>query len=118
MVMSPIGDSSGTWQGAAQNAVARARDLQKLKGLSGLHSDLAGDPSPRQQPRSPGNPATLPCSGTQQGVPFRHAPRLTAPFVAQLLGQLLPDRERPGSEARTVYGAERHCTSLLLDTRL
>ena len=56
-------------------------------------------------------------------VPERHtseieAPRLTAAFVAQLLGQLLPDREIRKLQARAAYGTDEAEGSLLLDTRL
>ena len=116
--MSPYGDISGTWHGAAHNAASRSRALQKLSGPSGLHSGLAGDPPPHQQSQRNENARSMHRSGTEQSVPFRHAPRLVSPFVAQLLGQLLTDPERPGSGARTAYRIQGVCSSLLLDARL
>ena len=46
------------------------------------------------------------------------SPRLTAAFVAQLLGQLLPDPEFHKLQARSAYGSDEIRSALLLDTRL
>ena len=46
------------------------------------------------RPASPEPADTLRQNGTAANVPFRHV-RLTAAFTAQLLGQILPDPERP-----------------------
>jgi hypothetical protein len=116
--MSPIGEHSRACNGAAQSLILRARAPQKLKPASGLQQDF-GDEMPRQQDfYAAAQSSHLTGSGTASPVPFRHAPRLVAPFVAQLLGQLLPDCERPPSGAAMAYGAARIPTSLLLDARL
>lgn len=115
--MSPIGEHSRACNGAAQSLVLRARAPQKLNPASGLQQNF-GDETPRQQDfRSPAQSDQMTGFGTASPVPFRHAPRLVAPFVAQLLGQILPDCERPRSGAAMAYGA-RIPTSLLLNTRL
>jgi hypothetical protein len=59
-------------------------------------------------------------SGTDHAVPFRYgpkAPRLSAAFVAQLLGQMMPDLERDNSGALAVY-RKAPAPALLCDQRL
>jgi hypothetical protein len=102
--MRPIGDAGRNWQAASANALARPRALQKPAGSGDLlgKSPQAQEqkPSPRQQDADPSSPQL----GTAAPVSFRHdGPRLTAPFTAQLLGQILPDTERRGSAAKA-YG--------------
>jgi hypothetical protein len=123
MVMSPIGDANAGWNGARENLAARRLSLQKPCAISGLRPGLDGDAS--ADDRSSGNRETenLHRSGTGASVPFRHdceinAPRLSSTFVAQLLGQILPDTGADKLQARTAYGFDEPVTSLLLDTRL
>jgi hypothetical protein len=116
--MSPIGEHSSLCRGPGQSLTVRVRAPQKLKPASGLQENRSEEP-PRQQDHGDGRQSYgLACSGTQPAVSFRHAPFLATPFVAQLLGQVLPDCERPGSDAARAYGAGRLTAALLLDTRL
>lgn len=116
--MSPIGEHSRACNGAAHSLVLRARAPQKLKPASGLQQNF-GDETPRQQDfLSTAQSDQMTSSGTVSPVSFRHAPRLVAPFVAQLLGQILPDCERPRLGAAMAYDAARIPTSLLLNTHL
>jgi hypothetical protein len=121
--MSPIGERQGWEIRAAQGTAMRRRALEKPSAASGLRNGSGGEPS-FGSPRSSGpifeNPHH---SGTHCAVPFRdiaevEQPRLTAAFVAQLLGQVLPDPEQGKSQARTAYRSEEDCTALLLDTLL
>src|ERR1043166_7461099 len=102
--MGPIGDISTGWTGGVQKPAPRGRVLQKLKAPSGLHGEWSGDAASQRDDRRAARATTLHCAGTEESVPFRHAPRLTSPFVAQLLGQLLPNSEVPASQARMAYG--------------
>src|SRR5579872_7004267 len=105
--MSPIGEQSGVCNGPAQSLAVRARATQKLKAASGLQEDLHDETPSRQDFRKAPDLQEMACSGTSSSVPFRYAPRLAAPFVAQLLGQILPDCERPRADAAGAYGAIR-----------
>ena len=116
--MSPIGQQSGVCNGPAQSLAVRTRATQKLKAASGLQDGLHDETPSRQDFHQAREQDGMTCSGTVAAVPFRHAPRLMAPFVAQLLGQLLPDCERPRTGAAQAYSAEGISSSLLLDTRL
>jgi hypothetical protein len=105
--MRAVGDHNQTTSNTAQIAMAKARVLQKLKPASGLHAETGDTAHP--------GPSTFKCrrsgdlyqSGTDRTVPFQYgleAPRLNAAFVAQMLGQMMPDYEQRGSGALAVYG--------------
>jgi hypothetical protein len=97
--MRPIGDTGFDPKTTAANAAWRACALQKPNAASDLHGKAQGQP--HQPPPHMRKLQTIlsPQSGTGSHVPFRHAPRLTAAFTAQLLGQILPDPERRSARA-------------------
>lgn len=118
--MSPVGSIIPYPNSSAQIAGMRARALQKLNPASGLHTDLDGEANPgpqfsREQPqREPRH------SETTAAVPSRYnadAPHLSALFVAQLLGQALPDPEQRPSSALAAYEDVPACV-LICDQRL
>ncbi len=113
--MKPIGPFAFDAKTTAANAAWRARALEKPKAAAGLNGKSQDTPD-QQAHQNRRNPELLPPqSGTQCHVPFRHAPRLTAAFTAQLLGQILPDPERPLAGA---YGRERFALLPVFDTKL
>ena len=116
--MRPVSEANINWQASAANAAWRARALEKPKAAADLHGKFGDDPGRDPPPPRTGNNFTLRQSGTQEPVSFRHV-RLTAAFTAQLLGQILPDPERPAAAASaSAYGREPRLLSLGLDTRL
>ena len=117
MVMSPIGDASWSLQATAQNAAWRARALQKPSSASDLRGEQQDQPQGPPQQQNKNTQAGLHHSGTQNHVPFRHVSRLTAPFTAQLLGQIMADPERRPSAASR-YAIETLSLSLGFDKRL
>jgi hypothetical protein len=110
--MTPIGDKGFDPRATAANAGWRARALQKPNAASDLHGKAQGEP--HQPPPHDRKSQTVlpPQSGTQSHVPFRHAPRLTAAFTAQLLGQIMPDPERPSSGFKSAQSYDRPCLAL------
>lgn len=97
MVMKPIGDINLVSSAAASALARRSLVLQKASATSGLRGEDQDPPhqSPPQGQARAHMP--LPQSGTVRDVPLRDpriAPRLTAAFTAQLLGQILPDPEK------------------------
>jgi hypothetical protein len=94
--MRSIGGAHLHWQAGAANAAWRTRALQKPSTSSDLNGEShnTGNEEPHPAPQTA--PTVLRQSGTEDPVSFRHAaaPRLTAAFTAQLLGQILPDPER------------------------
>jgi hypothetical protein len=118
--MKPIGDTIATSSAAAASAAWRRRALQKPSDTSGLRGEGQDEP---HQPPPHGHSRTrehLPQSGTRCDVPLRDprtAPRLTAAFTAQLLGQILPDPEkRPAAAA--AYARPAMPLTLGFDTKL
>ena len=118
MVMKPIGDTFLASSAVAASAAWRSRALQKASDTSGLRGEgqeQSHQPPPHSQTRAH-SPLTQ--SGTAQGVPLRDprsAPRLTAAFTAQLLGQILPDPEKRRGMS---YTAPALKLTLGLDTKL
>jgi hypothetical protein len=49
--------------------------------------------------------------------PFWDAPRLMPAFVAQVMGQVMPERRGAGVSAQTAYGSAAPRKALLLDRR-
>jgi hypothetical protein len=106
--MRAVGDHLQTASNAAQNAIAKTRALQKLKPASGLQAETGDDARPDAAAFKCRRSGDLYQSGTHRTVPFRYgleAPRLNAAFVAQLLGQMMPDRELHNSGALAIYEA-------------
>jgi hypothetical protein len=118
--MTSIGDTGLDSRATASSAAWRARALQKPNAASDLHGKAQGQPQPPPQHSHKLQTILPPQSGTQSHVPFRHAPRLTAAFTAQLLGQILPDPERPSSGLKSAHAYGGPILALLpgFDTRL
>ena len=115
--MRPIDEANPNWQGRVANAAWRARALEKPRPAADLHGESQDNTDSKSQQAGSSAPRNLRQSGTEEAVPFRYATRLTAPFAAQLLGQILPDPERRGSAAQA-YGCETPFFHLGLDKRL
>jgi len=93
--MRPIGDFPSPASSTALIAAAKARASKKASPASGLHTHLGDNPYLETRSGKDRRKNALHQSGTQARVPFRHsfdAPRLNAAFVAQVLGQAMPDR--------------------------
>jgi len=109
--MNAIGRPAHLLPATAPNRVRPVRAPEKSNDNKNLfqartpHDDAAG--SPRGADHG-GNPYQ---NGTSGAVPF-WVIRLSAPFVTQLLGQMLPDRERHGGPG---YGRTAPAAPPLLD---
>jgi hypothetical protein len=118
--MRAVGDSIQTASNVAQIVMAKARALQKLKPASGLHAETGDHARPGASSFKCRRSGDLYQSGADQAVSFRYsseAPRLNAAFVAQLLGQMMPDSEPQLSGALAIYeGAP--ASALLCDRHL
>lgn len=118
--MRPIGDIASTALVTTQIVAARSRASQKLKPASDLHSGTGEDAHSGTRPHRSQGWTALCHSGTERGVPSRYgmqAPQLNAAFVAQLLGQVMPDHATHPAGALAAY-EEIVTTALLCDTRL
>jgi len=118
--MRPIGDFHPPVIGTAQIAAAKARAARKTNPASGLHHQ-SGDDAPLETRSGKERRKSAPCQpGTPGIVPFRYscdAPRLDAAFVAQLLGQMMPDRA-PGQARMLAAYEEPLSPAQIFDTEL
>ena len=115
--MKPVSEANWNWQAATANAAWRARALQKPSSARNLNGESREEPDHNRRPAREPSEFSVRQSGTEESVSFRYATRLTAPFVAQLLGQIQPDPERRPSAAH-LYERETVRLSLGLDRRL
>ncbi len=121
--MSPLGQTSDLSQSARNALTAAARTVKKASEPNRLQADVSGEPPPQPHHLPVLRGENMRRSGTFAPVPERHdphpdAPRLTSAFVAQLLGQLLPDPERRVSDARHAYDGSEDACARLLDAHL
>lgn len=118
--MNPIGHHPSPASSAAPAAAAKARALQKIKPASDLHTEVGENPNRGPRFFQDQRRKNLCRFTTDRAVPFRYgmeAPRLSAGFAAQMLGQMMPDPERRNSGALAAY-EELPATALLCDRRL
>ncbi len=99
----------------ARYAAVGPRLLEKASNASGLGAGSRDD-TPPWEPAGPQIQDKMDVQAGASHVPFRHATRLTSAFVAQLLGQVLPDPERKLVTAP--YEDEPRDVALLCDRRL
>lgn len=102
--MRPIGHNDFPAHGTA-GALACA--VRKSSPSNRLSMEMPRQDESRTEHRDPESPHKMDQPIAGQAVPFRYsadAPRLNAAFVAQLLSQMMPDTERPGSDLLAAYG--------------
>jgi hypothetical protein len=93
--------------GAASSASGRSlARVEKPSRSSDLHDDTAGREGPREQTGDRLSPRAVSRSGTDD-APRWHGPRLSAPFAAQILGQVLPNSGPDAASARAAYRKPR-----------
>jgi hypothetical protein len=118
--MRPVGNLYPPINTIAQTATAKARASEKLNPASSLQTELGEDAQTRMRSGKDRRRNTPSHSGTDRLVPFRYspdAPRLDAAFVAQMLGQLIPNREPGHSGALAAY-EEMPEPALVFDEKL
>jgi hypothetical protein len=118
--MRPIGDLHPPVSSTALVAVAKARASKKTSPANNLHPHTGGDAEPGTRSGKDRRKSTASQPGTQTAVPFRYsseAPRLDAAFVAQLLGQIIPDRASGLARMLAAY-EETPSSAQLFDTAL
>ena len=89
-----VGDPAPSIITTALITAAKTRASRKTNPASSLHSPMGEDARPETRSGKDRRKAASCQAGTPGPVPFRYspdAPRLDAAFVAQLLGQMMPD---------------------------
>jgi hypothetical protein len=104
-------------RGGSKTFVALPRVVEKSSASSAL--DMQRDDREQHQEKSPPHlRVELVCqSDTHAFDPFWDGPRLLPVFVAQLLGQVMPDRRDSAAMAHTAYGSIAPRKALLVDRR-
>lgn len=104
--MNPAGTANPLIIETRRTARAKADSLKNDKFINNLSTSLGTDDRGGGGARDARPPKSLYRSGAERDVPFRHsvrAPRLNTAFVAQLLGQAMPDRAPHSSGALAAY---------------
>lgn len=118
--MRPVNDFQPPVSSTALVAAAKVRASGKTILINSLHADL-GDNAYLETRSGKDRRKNAACQPrTPQTVPFRHnldAPRLDAAFVAQLLGQMMPDRA-PGQARMLAAYEEPQSPAQIFDTEL
>lgn len=104
-------------RGGSKTFVALPRVVEKASAASAL----GAHGGKREQPREKTPPhlrVELVCQSDTQGFdPFWDAPRLLPVFVAQVLGQAMPERRDSTAMAHTAYGSAALREGLLVDRK-
>jgi hypothetical protein len=96
---------------------AGPRAIKKSSATSTLNTQSGGREQ-RQEKAPPPVRVELVCqSETQDFDPFWDGPRLLPVFVAQVLGQVMPERRDSAAMARTAYGNAAPRKALLVDRK-
>ncbi len=102
--------------GGQKTFAERVRRIEKISAASGLGAQQQ-DNAHHQSKMPPRLQVELVCQDETTGRdPIRDAPRLVPTFVAQLLGQVMPDR-RELVCVETAYGRAAPRQALLLDRK-
>jgi hypothetical protein len=104
-------------RGGSKTFVVPSRAIEKASASSAL--DMQRDDGEQQQEKSPPHlRVELVCqSDTPAFDPFWDGPRLLPVFVAQLLGQVMPERRDTCAMAHTAYGSAAPRKALLVDRK-
>ena len=82
-------------------AGSRAARVEKAADCAGLHGEYRGEAEPRERRTPRPDRRAMSRAGTFETAPLWYGPRLRAPFVAQIIGQVL------GAEQATMRQAYR-----------
>jgi hypothetical protein len=111
----PLHDAS--IHGGPKASATPVRAIEKLSAFSALKREKQNTHGERKEPSAPLRVELVSRNDTPAYDPFWDAPRLVPTFVAQLLGQVMPER-RESITAQTAYGrAASPRKALLLDRK-
>lgn len=100
--------------GAAKAAGSRGARVEKTAESAELNGEYRGDPERRERRGPFTDRRAVSRHGTGGAAPLWYGPRLRAPFVAQIIGQVLPQGETPGTIA---YREDAVPVALVFDKR-
>jgi hypothetical protein len=104
-------------RGGSKTFVALPRAVEKSSASSALGMQ-SGDRGQHEEKSPPHLRVELVCQdNTDRSDPFWDGPRLLPVFVAQVLGQVMPERRDMAAMARTAYGSAAPRKALLVDRK-
>ena len=118
--MSPVGTATALVIETRRTARTKTTPSGNDIYINNLSADLGTAGRDGTGSRGAKQPRNLSRRGAERTVPFRHnagAPTLNAAFVAQLLGQVMPDHARPLLRALAAYEPE-FAPAMVCDRRL
>ena len=114
--MQVIGPLANAGRGGASRPAPIARSVEKASASSQLGADQQEFPYKREKQARPLRVELVCQDDTRRFDPFWDAPRLRPTFVAQLMGQLMPER-RAMVAVETAYGKMAPRAALLVDRK-
>lgn len=103
--------------GSVKPSALPARRIGKTSASSRLNSGPQDFQQPQEQSRPPLRVELVCRDDTPATDPFWDGPRLVPSFVAQVLGQIMPERYHADARIRTAYAAAAPQSARLLDRR-
>jgi hypothetical protein len=100
------------------DAVSAVFRVRKISGAQQLYGERdANDYADRREPQD--TPRKLASrSGTEQSVPVRHGLWRHAPFVTQIIGQILPRKDRHERLMNATYDNKTRAIAAIIDTQI
>ncbi len=115
--MNLLGPIAMRTSGGAKSAATSARAVEKSSPSSRL-GEQPRDFTHSDEKSTPRLQVELVCQDeTASYDPFRDAPTLLPSFVAQVLGQFMPERRQNGAMAHTAYASAEPRRALLVDRK-
>lgn len=108
----PLAISTGS---AASAAIMRAARIEKCADSGDSNGEYRERSEPRDRRMANADRRAVSRDGTGRTAPLWHGPRLRAPFVAQVIGQVLVHDDTAPRAA--VYGAGQVPVAILIDNR-
>jgi hypothetical protein len=104
-------------RGGSKTFVAAPRAIEKSSASSALNAQSDGREH-HEEKTPPHLRVELVCQSETNGFdPFWDGPRLLPVFVAQVLGQVMPERRDIAAMAHTAYGSAAPRKALLVDRK-
>lgn len=111
--MSTIGSLPAITRTSVQGAQMRAVRIEKCPASGASNGEYRDRPEPRERRAAHADRRAVSRDGTGKTAPLWHGPRLRAPFVAQIIGQVLTHDEVAPQQA--AYGEGHVPVAIIVD---
>lgn len=110
--MTAIGSLPASPGGISNAAGSRVVRVEKSADCAGSHGEYRGDRTQPERRTAQPDRRAVSRAGTFETAPLWYGPRLRAPFVAQIIGQVLGNAQ---AAARTGYRYDEAPVALVVD---